>query len=358
MAGLFNDIKNKALNAALGIADSFTPVLKESKFRETGFLTPDEFVAAGDFLTDHCPTWQWAPASNPKAAKDYLPKDKQFLLTKNVPCSKRCRHLMENLKHNQEKIVEEGTGDGGWVDTHYSIDAAGKSDESTTQSNQVVEIKDDATAKSDQQQAMLDAAAAGDAEAQGEDEDDGEAIDMDAYDHNVIDDDDTTVVKPAATATTSTAAKAASGGKSLNEENDFGVSALSSGNEEDDQDIFIPTRTYDLHITYDNYYRTPRLWLSGYDENNKPLSINQMYDDISEDHAKKTVTFENHPHIPGTQMASIHPCRHADVMKKLINLVADSGKELEVYNYLMIFLKFVQSVIPTIEYDYTRNFSM
>ena len=71
----------------------------------------------------------------------------------------------------------------------------------------------------------------------------------------------------------------------------------------------IPTRTYDLNIAYDNYYRTPRLWLSGYDENNKPLTVDQMYEDISEDHAKKTVTFENHPHIPHTQMASIHPCK-------------------------------------------------
>jgi ubiquitin-like-conjugating enzyme ATG3 len=26
--------------------------------------------------------------------------------------------------------------------------------------------------------------------------------------------------------------------------------------------------------------------------------------------------------------------------------------------YLLIFLKFVQAVIPTIEYDYTRQFSM
>ncbi len=25
-------------------------------------------------------------------------------------------------------------------------------------------------------------------------------------------------------------------------------------------------RSYDIHITYDNYYRTPRLWLFGYDE--------------------------------------------------------------------------------------------
>ena len=50
--------------------------------------------------------------------------------------------------------------------------------------------------------------------------------------------------------------------------------------------------------------------------------------------------------------------RHAEVMKKLINMVAEGGKELEVYSYLMVFLKFVQSVIPTVEYDYTRNFSI
>jgi ubiquitin-like-conjugating enzyme ATG3 len=33
----------------------------------------------------------------------------------------------------------------------------------------------------------------------------------------------------------------------------------------------IQTRTYDLHITYDKYYQTPRLWLTGYDEVRKIL---------------------------------------------------------------------------------------
>lgn len=33
----------------------------------------------------------------------------------------------------------------------------------------------------------------------------------------------------------------------------------------EDDDI-IHTRTYDLHITYDRYYQTPRLWFTGYDE--------------------------------------------------------------------------------------------
>lgn len=44
----------------------------------------------------------------------------------------------------------------------------------------------------------------------------------------------------------------------------------------------LQTRTYDLNITYDNYYRTPRLWLFGYDENKQPLSPEQMYEDISQ----------------------------------------------------------------------------
>lgn len=71
----------------------------------------------------------------------------------------------------------------------------------------------------------------------------------------------------------------------------------------------VRTRTYDLHITYDKYYQTPRMWIFGYDENHKPLTVEQMYDDVSQDHAKKTVTTESHPHIPGPPMASVHPCR-------------------------------------------------
>lgn len=349
MAGLFNDIKNKALNAALNIADSFTPVLKESKFRETGFITPEEFVAAGDFLVGHCPTWQWALVSNPKACKDYLPRDKQFLITKNVPCTKRCYHLMNSLKDNQEKVVEEETGDGGWVDTHYSESTTNKDgkDASANQAHEMMDAEHKPELKHISELENSKNSVQNNEEMENEEEneedDDEEAIDMDDYDHNVRDEDEEIIIKKPTVVQTTTH-KASS-------QNTASASAV-------EEDIFIPTRTYDLNITYDNYYRTPRLWLSGYDENNKPLTIEQMYEDISEDHAKKTVTFETHPHIPGTPMASIHPCRHAEVMKKLINLVAESGNELEVYSYLMVFLKFVQSVIPTIECDYTRNITI
>lgn len=51
-------------------------------------------------------------------------------------------------------------------------------------------------------------------------------------------------------------------------------------------------------------------------------------------------------------------CRHADIMKKIIQTVEEGGKVLGVHMYLIIFLKFVQTVIPTIEYDFTQNFTM
>jgi ubiquitin-like-conjugating enzyme ATG3 len=71
-------------------------------------------------------------------------------------------------------------------------------------------------------------------------------------------------------------------------------------------------RTYDLHITYDKYYQTPRLWLFGYDENGKALKPEQMYEDFSEDHARKTITSETHPFFP-ILFASIHPCRLVEI---------------------------------------------
>jgi ubiquitin-like-conjugating enzyme ATG3 len=52
-------------------------------------------------------------------------------------------------------------------------------------------------------------------------------------------------------------------------------------------------------------------------------------DDVSEDHAKKTITLDPHPHLP-LSAASIHPCRHAEVMKKLADNLVEAGKEFRV----------------------------
>ncbi|CAF1244972.1 unnamed protein product [Rotaria sordida] len=308
-----DNVINSLKSTALSIGEIMTPVLTQSKFRETGVITPVEFVAAGDFLVHHCPTWKWATGDESKI-KNYLPKEKQFLITRNVPCYKRCKQMEH--KDNLEKIVDDENGDGGWVDTHHYADStltevrehAGQIESSGKQTQVTVEDDDD-------------------------DEDDDDAADMEEFERTGMVNNDpleaSTTTKPSASA--------------LKTDENTGPNTLA-------------TRTYDLNITYDKYYQTPRLWLNGYDEHHKPLSVEKMYEDISQDHAKKTVTMEQHPHLPGTgPMPSIHPCRHADVMKKLIQMVAESGKELEVHMYIMIFLKFVQAVIPTIDYDYTRR---
>ncbi|KAI5289204.1 E2-like enzyme, partial [Ascosphaera aggregata] len=159
------------------------------------------------------------------------------------------------------------------------------------------------------------------------------------------------------------------------------------------------------------YYRTPRLYLSGYVTTSEPLPPRLMMEDIVGDYKDKTVTLEDFPFFDGgAKMASVHPCKHASVMKVLLDradaalkirrhrmaakredqakvetglegLVDDmkkmdisdqsgSGDDWEVLQsdisddddiairvdqYLVVFLKFIASVTPGIEHDYTMG---
>lgn len=70
---------------------------------------------------------------------------------------------------------------------------------------------------------------------------------------------------------------------------------------------------------YSPYYRTPRLYLSGYSEG-LPLAPQAMMEDIVGDYKDKTVTLEDFPFFAtNVKMASVHPCKHASVMKTLLD---------------------------------------
>ena len=133
-----------------------------------------------------------------------------------------------------------------------------------------------------------------------------------------------------------------------------------------------------------------------------------MMEDIAGDYKDKTVTLEDFPWFDGSvKMATVHPCRHASVMKTLLDradaalkirrekarkqqqqqqtgaaglegLIDDTrglslsggGDEWEVLQaeeeqedmpairvdqYLVVFLKFIASVTPGIEHDFTMG---
>ncbi|OWZ03574.1 Autophagocytosis associated protein [Phytophthora megakarya] len=321
-----------------GVREYLTPVLTESSFEDKGLLTPEEFVQAGDLLVYKCPTWRWE-SGEPSLRRPYLPADKQFLVTRNVPCRRRVTSLEQN--YQMEEAVD---GEDEWVAASSYTTEEGNPNAVTDLSEEMGEVSIlDNPKKTERKGGILGAivdehfmdgsSAASTAVS--------ELRDLSSYaeEDNLVEDD----------------------------EADLGPSTGSYlvASEPDDADnAILRTRTYDLSITYDKYYQTPRVWLFGYDEHNAPLSGDQMFEDIMQDYANRTVTMEQHPHRNALVNASIHPCQHGTVMKRIIaNLKARKPGEAETEEqmtneirsdqYLFLFLKFIQSVIPTIDYDYT-----
>ncbi|KAK0633700.1 autophagocytosis associated protein [Immersiella caudata] len=338
------------------LRDKYAPTTTTSTFRRTGEITPDEFIAAGDYLVFKFPSWSWADADPISKRVQHLPPGKQFLVTRHVPCHRRLNDDFAGDAGHEESVVESSKGnaddDDGWLRTGGLA------------SSQPLKLREVRT--------VDDAGNVGDREVV-EDDDIPDMEDEDDDDAIIRDTDD--------------------GGKN-------------SGR-----------RTYTLYIMYSPYYRTPRLYLQGYQPNGEPLQPRLMMEDIVGDYSDKTVTPEDFPFFANNiKMASVHPCKHAPVMKTLldradaalklrreklkaglaagskqgmeglveeinkldvggINTIkdappstADAGEDWEevqheedqevairVDQYMVVFLKFIASVTPGIEHDFTMG---
>ena len=332
-------IRHSVHTAVKSAVESITSVpTGSSQFLENGTLTPEDFVKAGDYLVETCPTWQWKKSSSRETRKKYLPEEKQYLATRNVPCRKRAKAMEEYcgkevaLSGEDEGWVEAGNkeapssqrADGDDDDLDDDDDGEGGNGEG--EDGVVDEIPDISRVNVEDNDR--------DDDNDGDDDDDESIPDMED-----VDEDDAILI-------------------------------AAPKKEKNNEDL-LRTRTYDVSITWDKYYQTPRVWLNGYDEQRNSLPPKLVYEDISADHAKKTVTIDPHPHT-NVSSASVHPCKHASVMKKLVKMMTTStgggggdGEEEEeeeeeeekpsVERYLIVFLKFMQSAMPTIEYDFTTN---
>ncbi|KAI9442544.1 putative E2-like enzyme [Lactarius indigo] len=357
------------------VRDYLSPVLKESKFREHGRITPEEFVAAGDFLAYKFPVWSWE-AGDASKAREYLPANKQYMVTRGVPCLRRATSLAyTDADEDAERLLSFGDSAAAgneadeWVETHAGRRANTDSDENPRVIDDIPDL--DGPHEDDR----FSAAAANLSLSETPDLDDIPDMEEDLEDGD-----------DAAAAPSKAPPPPRKPSDATKEEEVTNANLLS-------------VRTYDVMITYDKYYQTPRIWLLGYDENGTPLVPEQIFQDVTAEHAFKTVTIEAFPHSTSLQAASVHPCKHASVMRKLIERMnagvveeqksqrkggskdnkkkwlfkrgsgsgkddkqpAGAGEEEEVEGmrvdfYLVVFLKFIASIVPTIEVDSTAAF--
>lgn len=334
------------------LREYLTPVKHNSNFATTGEISPDEFVTAGDYLVSKFPTWQWGSTPE-KLRRTFLPDDKQYLVTRHVPSYQRAA---DSLGAKDSLEDEEELAEDGWVKTRRT-----HAEEKTDEAGKALgpEEKQESTG-TDQ---LSNIGSASKEKTQGDSQEDNvEEISNidDLIDENAED--------------------------QISEENDFeDLVGLSDGSN---------VRRYDLYITYSTSYRVPKMYLVGFSSSGIPLSPKQMFEDIAVDYRDKTSTIESLPVSYNTTSVSIHPCKHSSVMKVLMAHAAsakktqlekkrqaivdknpsESLKELNlgpdedddpyadpdaspirVDHYLIIFLKFIASVTPGIEYDYTMD---
>jgi ubiquitin-like-conjugating enzyme ATG3 len=90
------------------LRDRYTPVSHTSTFRQTGQITPEEFVAAGDYLVHRFPTWSWGDADAESRRVPHLPPGRQYLVTRDVPCHRRLDDDFAGDAGHEESLVGDG----------------------------------------------------------------------------------------------------------------------------------------------------------------------------------------------------------------------------------------------------------
>eukprot|EP00760_Papus_ankaliazontas_P023102 PhM_4_TR1927/c0_g1_i1/m.3625/K08343/ATG3; ubiquitin-like-conjugating enzyme ATG3 len=309
-------VKNATWEWYKGVVNQLTGPQTHSSFQKTGRLTPQEFEQAGDALVQRYPVWAWQ--SGPAAVDPHLKPDKKYLLLRGAPCLTRATNMMGEEGGDKD-------GEDGWAITHvdhvvHSVDDGF--------------VDDDAVAKPAPATTAV-AAAANDDDEWGDD----------------------ITVQPATTG-----------------EEDPGM-ASGAGRGANAPGI-VQCRRYDITVTYDTYHACPRAWLIGYNEHNQPLSKEEVCQDIYSDYADKTATVETHPFL-NTPTVSIHPCKHTETMVALMQRMEDkvrdaaaaSGELSEAeaaattivfppFLAMFLFLKFISSVVPTVQYDITAGIEM
>lgn len=313
-----------------------TPVATVSNLAESGCLTPEEFVQAGDFLVYKCPTWQWASGDKSKR-RPYLPADKQYLITKNIPCLGPVADIENTTSYVDEQILAGDDVDGeDWTVTTK------KTSSKSADNDFGIEDIDDISDIGEHIENDVKIEKINETHDKNDDRKPITSVNIES----IKKDNEDTLLSPPDIPEFEEYYDPAFDNNTISKDDNLRKEDSKKGGN------ILKTRTYNISITYDKYYQTPRVWLFGFDEKGKELTYEQMFTDISQDHARKTVTVEVHPHEL-VSMPTIHPCKHSHVMKKLMGQIKEGGGEIKVDSYLLLFLKFINSVLPTMEYDYT-----
>ncbi|GMF99269.1 hypothetical protein B5S33_g4739 [[Candida] boidinii] len=390
------------------LREYLTPISHVSTFDKSGEITPEEFILAGDYLVYKFPTWSWSSAPENKR-KDFLPPDKQFLVTKHVPSYIRASdYESDDMKINEENETlpsdSKATGgeenkegeEEGWSNLIPTFNKNTK-DTTTTNDSTGTTINDEQNNEIGGEDISLTSSnTSGHRHCNRIEErrhskefigmKETENVNRSFSKLDINNDIDELIDE--------------------NAEGEIIEPAKFEYDDEGDISNLPPDsnkRSYDLYIAYSTSYRVPKMYLVGFDNEGVPLKPDQMFEDIASDYREKTVTIEKAPFLNNTTSVSIHPCRHAVVMKALMKRakiaaknkklkeldkiskisklgLADNGENDEdeddewenvnqdqeqetdddanvvrVDQYLIIFLKFISSVTPGIEHDYTMD---